>query len=200
MRPYRAPLAPNAAHAAETIIDEICERIGMDPIEFRLKNAAKKGTKAAYGPVYPEIGMVETLQVAKSHPHYDAPLGLNQGRGVASGFWINIGGDATANISVLPDGRVSLVTGRPDIGGSRAAPAMVDPETGKVDGVRGVGENAIVAPLAAVANAIHDATGVRSAARCRCPRRGCWRPFSPTRRPTARSRPRKARPGRTARS
>ena len=105
--------------------------------------------------------MVETLQAAKSHPHYDAPLGPNQGRGVASGFWINIGGDATANISVLPDGRVSLVTGRPDIGGSRAAQAMVDPETGKVDGVRGVGENAIVAPLAAVANAIHDATGVR---------------------------------------
>ena len=122
---YRAPGAPNAAHASECVIDEICEQINMDPLEFRLKNAAKKGTKAPYGPVFPEIGMVETVQACLDHPHYRAPLGPNQGRGVASGFWMNGGGDATAHISVLPDGKVTLVTGRPDIGGSRAGHAMV---------------------------------------------------------------------------
>ena len=78
---YRAPGAPNAAHASEVVIDEICEQIGMDPLEFRLKNAARKGTKAPYGPVFPEIGMVETVQAALEHPHYQAPLGANQGRG-----------------------------------------------------------------------------------------------------------------------
>ena len=122
---YRAPGAPNAAHASECVIDEICEQINMDPLQFRLKNAAKKGTKAPYGPVFPEIGMVETVQACLDHPHYRAPLGPNQGRGVASGFWMNGGGDATAHISVLPDGKVTLVTGRPDIGGSRAGHAMV---------------------------------------------------------------------------
>ena len=169
MRPYRAPLAPNAAHATETIIDEICEQIGMDKIDFRLKNAAKKGTKAAYGPVYPEIGMIETLQAAKAHPHYSAPLGPNQGRGVASGFWMNIGGDATANISVLPDGRVSLITGRPDIGGSRAAQAMVlaeelgisvdeiNPSIGDTDtvGMNGISEGSSTAYASSMA--IHEA-------------------------------------------
>ena len=169
MRPYRAPLAPNAAHATETIIDEICERIGMDKIEFRLKNAARKGTKAAYGPVYPEIGMVATLEAAKAHPHYSAPLGPNQGRGIASGFWMNIGGDATANISVLPDGRVSLITGRPDIGGSRAAQAMVlaeelgipveqiNPSIGDSDtvGMNGISEGSSTAYASSMA--IHDA-------------------------------------------
>ena len=169
MRPYRAPLAPNAAHATESIIDEICEQIGMDPIEFRLKNAAKKGTKAAYGPVYPEIGLVATLEAAKAHPHYSAPLGPNQGRGLASGFWMNIGGDATANISVLPDGRVSLITGRPDIGGSRTAQAMVlaeelgipvdevNPSIGDTDtvGMNGISEGSSTAYASSMA--IHDA-------------------------------------------
>ena len=169
MRPYRAPLAPNAAHATETIIDEICERIGMDKIEFRLKNAARKGTKAAYGPVYPEIGMVATLEAAKAHPHYSAPLGPNQGRGIASGFWMNIGGDATANLSVLPDGQVSLITGRPDIGGSRAAQAMVlaeelgipveqiNPSIGDSDtvGMNGISEGSSTAYASSMA--IHDA-------------------------------------------
>jgi CO/xanthine dehydrogenase Mo-binding subunit len=125
MRPYRAPLSPNAAHASETVLDEICEQIGMDPFEFRLANAAKKGTRAVTGLPYEEIGMIETVQAARTHPHYSAPLGPNQGRGVACGFWMNFGGDATANMTVLNDGRLSLITGRPDIGGSRAAQAMV---------------------------------------------------------------------------
>ena len=130
---YRAPGAPNAAHASEIVIDEICEQIGMDPLAFRLKNAAKKGTRAPYGPVFPEIGMVETVQAAMDHPHYQAPLGANQGRGVASGFWMNGGGDATAHLAVLPDGKVTLVTGRPDIGGSRAGHAMVAAEELQID-------------------------------------------------------------------
>ena len=51
------------------------------------------GTKAAHGPVFPRIGYIETLEAAKASPHYTAPLGKLQGRGVASGFWFNAGGD-----------------------------------------------------------------------------------------------------------
>ena len=131
MHAYRAPLSPNAAHAMETMIDQLAKEFGIDPLEMRLKNAAKKGTKAAYGPTYAEIGMIESVEAARDHAHYTAPLTdtgsphVVRGRGVASGFWMNIGGNATANTSILPDGRVALVTGRPDIGGSRAAQAMV---------------------------------------------------------------------------
>ena len=67
---YRAPGATNAAFATETVVDEICEKLKIDPLEFRLKNAAKEGTRRADGPVYPRIGMVETLEAAKKHPHY----------------------------------------------------------------------------------------------------------------------------------
>src|SRR5207244_6426834 len=71
---YRAPGATNAAMAMETIVDEICEKLKTDPLEFRIKNAAKEGSRRAAGPAFPEIGMIETTQAAKKHPHYSAPL------------------------------------------------------------------------------------------------------------------------------
>ena len=122
---YRAPGAPAAAFAAETAIDELCEKLSMDPIDFRLLNGAKEGTRRASGPIFPRIGYMETLQAAREHPHYSSPLeGPNKGRGVATGFWFNGSGPASATASVNPDGTVSLVEGSPDIGGTRTAAAM----------------------------------------------------------------------------
>ena len=122
---YRAPGSPAAAFAAETVIDELCEKLSMDPVEFRLHNAAKEGTRQTTGPVYRRIGFVEMLQAAQDHPHLAENLsGPNRGRGVAAGAWFNTSGPASAIASVNPDGTVSLVEGSPDIGGSRAAMAM----------------------------------------------------------------------------
>ena len=122
---YRAPGATNAAFATETLVDEIAEKLGMDPIELRLKNAAKEGTRRADGPKYPRIGCVELLEAMKNHPHYKAPLeGPNRGRGLAIGFWFNCGLDSSCSMAVTSDGTVSLVEGSPDIGGTRTAVAM----------------------------------------------------------------------------
>ena len=122
---YRAPGAPIGAFAVETILDEICEKISMDPMEFRLLNASKEGTRQITGPVFGKIGCVETFEAAKEHPHYSAPLGgPNRGRGIAAGFWGNGSGPASAIASVNPDGTVSLVGGAPDIGGTRVVMAM----------------------------------------------------------------------------
>ena len=122
---YRAPGAPAAAFAAETVIDEICEKLDIDPLEFRSINGAKEGTRRITGPRFPRIGYLETLEAAKNHEHYQAPLeGKYRGRGVASGFWFNGGGPSSATASVNSDGTVSLVEGSPDIGGTRAAIAM----------------------------------------------------------------------------
>ena len=122
---YRAPGATNAAFAAETVVDEIAEKLALDPIEFRLRNAAKEGTRRADGPKYRRIGCVEVLETMKQHPHYNAPLeGPHRGRGVAVGFWFNIGFPSSCNISVNADGTVNLVEGSTDIGGSRTSIAM----------------------------------------------------------------------------
>ena len=133
---YRAPGAQVIGFAVESTIDSVAHEVGMDPIDFRLKNAAKQGTKAAYGPTFGPVGLVESLEAIRNHPNYNVELGPNQGRGVASGFWFNIGGDTCVTMNVNEDGSVGLMIGNPDIGGSRASMALMaaealglDPET-----------------------------------------------------------------------
>jgi len=122
---YRAPGSPAAAFCIETAIDELAEKLGMDPLDFRLLNSAKEGTRRATGPIMPKVGFIETLEAAKNHPHYSAPLeGKYRGRGVASGFWGNNTGPSSAIALVMPDGTVSLIEGSPDIGGTRTAVAQ----------------------------------------------------------------------------
>lgn len=125
---YRAPSAPQACFAVENTIDEVAKTIGMDPIDFRIKNAAKEGTKSSYGPVYGPIGILPTLQAAKKHAHMHAPLAKDTGRGMACGFWFNFGGQTCVDLNVTPDGSVTVAVGTMDVGGSRASLALAAAE------------------------------------------------------------------------
>ena len=109
---YRAPGAPQAIYAVESVVDELCQKLNLDPLEIRIKNAAKKGTKSSYGPTFDDIGLIATLEAAKKHPHYLAPLEENQGRGLSCGFWVNFGGDGS---------RVTFAVGLATIKAARAA-------------------------------------------------------------------------------
>ena len=125
---YRAPSAPMAAFAVESAIDELADKIGMDPLEFRIKNAASEGTRSSYGPVYGPIGIGPTLEAVKNHPHMKAPLGKNQGRGMACGFWFNFGGQTCVDLNIGADGTVTVAVGTVDVGGSRASLSLVAAE------------------------------------------------------------------------
>ncbi len=125
---YRAPGAPMAAFAVESVLDELARNIEMDPIDIRLANAVVEGTQASYGPKFPRIGFVETLEAIKEHPNYTAELGPNQGRGVAAGFWFNAGMMSSATVHVNENGTATVVTGSPDIGGSRQSMALMAAE------------------------------------------------------------------------
>ena len=149
---YRAPGATNATFAVESVIDELATALGLDPIDFRLRNASREGTAQPAGPKFKRIGLVELLQAAKAHPHWSAPLdepaasgkgasgaangdgthaeqsAKRRGRGFACGFWFNGGLQSSATLSMNADGTASVVTGSPDIGGSRTACAMIAAE------------------------------------------------------------------------
>ena len=126
---YRAPGSPQAAFAVETLIDEICGELKMDPIEFRLLNAAKEGTRRIEGLVARRIGLVECLEAARDHDHYKSKLGTGEGRGVACGYWPNRGFQSSVVMTVNYDGVVSLIMGSVDIGGTRASIAQQTAET-----------------------------------------------------------------------
>jgi CO/xanthine dehydrogenase Mo-binding subunit len=130
---YRAPGATNAAMGTETVIDELAEKLGIDPLEFRRLNGAKEGTAQPAGPKFLRIGFLETVEAIKNSPHYQSPApksgnGKLRGRGVASGFWFNAGFQSSATVNINTDGTASVVTGSTDIGGTRASCAMIAAE------------------------------------------------------------------------
>ena len=130
---YRAPGSPIANFAVESTLDILAKKIGMNPAEFRLKNAAAKGTPMFGGTVMSHNGYADTVRAVVEHPDFEKPLGPNQGRGIASGYWFNGGGESGATAYVNADGTVSIATGSPDIGGSRASMAIMAAEMFGID-------------------------------------------------------------------
>ena len=144
---YRAPGAPISSFAVECAVDDLARKLGMDPLALREKNAAVNGTKTHYGPTHTNIGFTQVLDAVKGHPHWKSPVAEGHGRGLAVGFWFNIGGESSATVHVNEDGTITVATGSPDIGGSRASMGMMAAE---VLGVPVSKVRAIVADTASI--------------------------------------------------
>ncbi|MCH8115558.1 MAG: xanthine dehydrogenase family protein molybdopterin-binding subunit [Chloroflexi bacterium] len=126
---YRAPGSPQASFAIESVVDEICEEMGFDKIQFRLDNAAREGTRRGDGVQFPRVGLEECLQAARDSDHWnsplgDAPAGKARGRGIATAYWMNGGGKSTCDLMLQDDGTVMMNEGSADIGGTRVSIAM----------------------------------------------------------------------------
>ncbi|MDP7090503.1 MAG: molybdopterin-dependent oxidoreductase, partial [Dehalococcoidia bacterium] len=127
--PYRAPGSPQVAFAMESAVNELCEEAGWDSLKFRMDNSSREGTRRGDGVLFGKVGMDEVLEATKASAHWNSPLGdasagKKRGRGIASGYWFNIGLKSAANLAVVSDGTVILTEGSTDIGGSRVAMAM----------------------------------------------------------------------------
>ncbi|MGH6620657.1 MAG: xanthine dehydrogenase family protein molybdopterin-binding subunit, partial [Alphaproteobacteria bacterium] len=130
---YRAPGSPISAFAVESVMDIVAKKIGMDPLAMRMKNAAHIGTPTIAGPKHAHEGYAETVQAILDHPGYKTKLGKNQGRGTASGYWFNGGGESGATVNINSDGTAVVATGSMDVGGSRASMAIMAAETLGID-------------------------------------------------------------------
>ena len=127
---YRAPGATVGSYAAESAIDELAKKLGMDPIDFRLANISKTGDQNMNDMEFTTIGIEEMLLAAKGHPHYTAPLkGKNAGRGIAIGWWPNGIGTSSCRMTVNPDGTISLVVGTMDLSSTRTGFVQLAAET-----------------------------------------------------------------------
>ena len=122
---YRAPGATQAFFAMECVIEELAHKLGMDPIELRLRNAVRDGDTNPAGQEWTRIGLVECLEAARQHPVYTAPVGEGEGVGVAIGGWGGANSPATAVCRVDPDGTLVLQLGTVDISGTDTTFAML---------------------------------------------------------------------------
>ena len=133
---YRAPTSPTAFMAVETLFDEAAEELGMDPIELRLKNAAKTGDLMPDGDEFPPIGMVETLQAVRQHPLWrNRAESKEKGRGVgvAIGGWMGGLEPGAAVCKLNRDGVLQLQIGSADLSGTPTAFALLAAEVYGLD-------------------------------------------------------------------
>jgi CO/xanthine dehydrogenase Mo-binding subunit len=125
---FRAPCVPQVVFGVEGVVNELAERIGMDPLDLRIKNAITEGYKTIYGETFGPIGYLETLIAAKNCDHYKSPVPKGQGRGIATGFWFNRGGETTGTLNIATDGSVTIILGTTDVAGSRISISMMAAE------------------------------------------------------------------------
>jgi CO/xanthine dehydrogenase Mo-binding subunit len=117
--PHRAPLAPQCVFAAESHMDSIARRLGVDPIEFRLQHAWREGDTTPLGQPVGPFGLVEGLERARrQRDRWRSERAADEGvgYGLGSGFWAtgtSAGGEAT--VELRPDGLV-IVQGEREIG------------------------------------------------------------------------------------
>lgn len=123
-RPFRAPGHVQGTFALEAILDETAEKIGMDPLEFRLKNYAEKDPvdnlpyttkllKQAY------LQGAEVFEWKKKWKKAGSDKGLvKRGVGLASQIWWGEGGPpAYATLELNRDGSAQILCGTQDLGG-----------------------------------------------------------------------------------
>lgn len=125
---YRAPGAPNVAFGVEGAVDMLAEKIGMSPLEFRLKNVIEEGDKWPNGNALPAVGARQVLEALKAHPISSQKLGPNEGRGYAIGGWPGGAGAASAYCRSNPDGTFQIITGTNNLTGSLTALAQIAAE------------------------------------------------------------------------
>ncbi len=131
---FRAPGYMEGTFALESLMDELAEKLGMDPLDLRIKNYARKhpvknlpyssnGLLDAYQEGARAIGWYERRRQdaglgPRARSNVQSPLsGVRHGVGMASQIWGGAGGPPTyAQVKVLPDTSAVIITGTQDIG------------------------------------------------------------------------------------
>jgi CO/xanthine dehydrogenase Mo-binding subunit len=131
---YRAPGAPQAAFAIESVVDEVALAVGKDPFNLRKANAVQEGDARVDGSAWPRIGLVECLE--RAEPIYRAEreaAGPDEGVGVALGGWPGGVEPASAVCRLNSDGSLQMSLGAIDLTGTNATFGIIAAEAFGLD-------------------------------------------------------------------
>ena len=126
---YRASGVADATFAVESHMDSIAHQLGIEPVDFRIRNAVKEGDPSTSGAPVPRNGLMDSLLAVKERLGLPKQLEDGRGVGIALCEWRSGSGPSTASISLNEDGTVSLLTGSVDISGSDTSLAQIAAET-----------------------------------------------------------------------
>ncbi len=126
--PYRAPGAPSVIVAIDSLMDELAEQLGLDPLELRRQNAARPGDPMPDGEPWPGQGFVQVLDALQQHPAWqNRAQARAQGRGVgiAVGGWMGGTEPAAAVCTLNRDGMLQINVGSVDLHGVATSFALM---------------------------------------------------------------------------
>src|SRR5437867_361492 len=128
-RAMRAPGHPQGCFLTEILMDELADRVKMDPVAFRVKNLPPKAPNAMWADYF--TTGAKRFGWDKRHPTGDQTPGpIKTGMGVSAHRWGGAGGGSQARVDIMSDGSVVVKCGTQDIGtGTRTIVAMVAAET-----------------------------------------------------------------------
>jgi xanthine dehydrogenase YagR molybdenum-binding subunit len=128
-RAMRAPGHPQGCFITEMLMDELADRVKMDPIEFRIRNLPPQAPNAMWREYF-KVGAAK-FGWDKRHPTGDPTPGpIKRGMGCAANRWGGGGRGTQAQCEILPDGGVVVRCGTQDLGvGTRTLIAIIAAET-----------------------------------------------------------------------
>jgi xanthine dehydrogenase YagR molybdenum-binding subunit len=123
-RAFRAPGHPTASYGMESIMDDLAVKMGIDPVELRLKNDPSEVRRKEYQLGAERFGWKEKYRKPGSSP---GPI--KTGVGCAGATWGGGGGGTQAEAQISPDGSIEIRCGTQDLGtGSRTLIAVIAAE------------------------------------------------------------------------
>ncbi|MDR7521790.1 MAG: xanthine dehydrogenase family protein molybdopterin-binding subunit [Armatimonadota bacterium] len=125
---YRAPGVPQATFAIESAMDELAQRLGADPVAFRLRHASAPGDPMPHGRAWQKMSLREVLDALDRHPARRRPRGPGEGIGIAIGGWPGGLESATACVRANTDGTFQVIMGAVDITGTATTMALIAAE------------------------------------------------------------------------
>ncbi|HUK34106.1 MAG TPA: xanthine dehydrogenase family protein molybdopterin-binding subunit [Vicinamibacterales bacterium] len=128
-RAMRAPGHPQGCFLTEILMDELADRVRMDPVEFRIKNLPEANLSQAWGDYF-RMG-AKAFGWDKRHATGDPRPGpIKNGYGVSAHRWGGGGRGGRAHCDIASDGSVVMKVGTQDLGtGTRTLVAMLTAET-----------------------------------------------------------------------